>query len=154
MAGVKINELGAIIEGSRTGTQVDNNTANSGFLPYKQVSVGAHVTSTHISGTLVGQMALPGLQTISGAVGVSHSIWLPTASLNAGAMFAFRTVSVAVSHILTGSNEAAFSGLNQLGALVNGSSLTMESAVGTGVVLFCDGVKFRIMAGTGSITGT
>ena len=154
MTGVRINELGAIPELNRTGTQVDNNTGNSGFLPYKQVSVGAHVNSTHISGVLVGQMAIPGLQTISGAVGVSHSIWLPTASLNAGSMFAFRTVSVAVAHILTGSGEAPISGLDQLGAIVNGSSLTLGSAVGSGVVLYCDGLKYRVMAGSGSVTGT
>ena len=154
MAGVRINELGAIIEGTRTGTQVDNNAVNSDFLPYKQVSVGAHITSTMISGTLTGQMAIPGLQTISGAVGVSHSITLPTASQHPGAMFAFRCLSVAVAHILTGSGEAPISGLDQLGAIVNGSSLTLGSAVGSGVVLFCDGLKYRVMAGSGSITGT
>jgi hypothetical protein len=149
MTGVRINDVGAITELARIGTQIDNHASSSGFLPYKQVTTVAHTTSTFNAGTQVGLMAVAGLQTISGAV--THSIRMPSASLNPGAIFAFRNLS-AQGHILTGSGEAPFVGVTPGFAV--GSSLAMGVPVGSSVVLFCDGVKYTVMGGSGSVTGT
>lgn len=149
MTGVRINELGPITELARDGTQIDNHASSSGFLPYKQVSVVAHTTSTFNGGTQVGLMAVAGLQTISGAV--THSIRMPTASLVPGSVFSFRNVS-AQGHILTGSGEAPFVGPSPGFAV--GSQLTLGVPVGSSVVLYCDGLKYLVMAGSGSVTGT
>jgi len=149
MTGVRINELGSIAELARVGTQIDNHASSSGYMPYKQVSVVAHTTSTLNNGSVVGLMGASGLQTISGAV--THSIRMPTASLNPGAIFAFRTLS-AQGHILTGSGEAPFTGPSP--GFAAGSQLTLGTAVGSSVVLFCDGLKYIVIGGSGSVTGT
>mgnify|MGYP001578037790 CR=1 FL=1 len=149
MTGVRISDVGAITELVRDGTQIDNHASSSGYLPYKQVTTVAHTTSTFNAGTQVGLIAVAGLQTISGAV--THSIRMPSASLAAGAMFAFRNVS-AQGHLLTGSGEAPFVGPTP--GFAGGSQLAMGVTVGSQVVLFCDGLKYVVIGGSGSITGT
>lgn len=149
MTGVRINEKGSIAELVRDGTQIDNHASSSGFLPYKQVSVVAHTTSTFNGGTQVGLLAVAGLQTISGAV--THSIRMPTASLMPGSIWSFRNIS-AQGHILTGSGEAPFVGPSPGFAV--GSQLALGAVAGVSVTLYCDGFKYLVMAGSGSVTGT
>jgi len=145
MTGVRINELGPITELARVGVQIDTHASSSGYMPYKQTTVFPHTLSTTGSGFL----AVPGMQTVSGAFPVT--IQLPTASLNPGAMFTFVNTS-GKAHALTGSNEAPFVG-GLPGSYV-GSKLTLSASVNGTVALLCDGTNYLVMVGSGTISGT
>lgn len=150
MTGVRINQLGPVTELTREGTQIDNHVSSSGFMPFKAQSVWTHTTSSALTSS-GGFDARPGPQVISGVNALT--IVLPSPSLNPGALFGFRVAS-AQAHILTASADTA--GTRTIVAndgVLSGSSCTLMGAVGANVLLYCDGAKFLMTAGSGSVTG-
>lgn len=152
MTGVRISDKGALTELAREGTQIDAHVSSSGFLPFRAQGVWAHTTSSALTGS-GGYPARPGLQTISGANALT--IDLPAASSVAGAMLAFRVTSNH-QHVLSASAETG--GTRSIVAkdgVLSGSALTFTAgAVNNSATLYCDGARFHLMAGSGSVTGS
>ena len=151
MTGVRLNESGAVTERSREGTQIDAHVSSSGFFPMKAQTVWAHTTSSALA-VSGGFPARPGLATISASN--TLTIVLPAASAHAGATFAFRLTSNH-QHIVTASNETGGTrGIVAKDGVLSGSALTFTAgAVNNGATLFCDGARFHLTAGSGSVTG-
>lgn len=148
MTGVRINEVGAIAELTREGTQIDNHASGSGYLPYKMQSLVVHT----LSSTGSGMDATPGLQRISGAFAVT--VRLPSASLHPGAMFAFQNVS-AKAHVVTCSDGSSIVYERNIIDVGVGSRLTLGASLTGSAVLFCDGQKFLVLQASGStVAGT
>jgi hypothetical protein len=150
MTGTRIYDKGAIAEASREGTQIDAHVSSSGFAPFKVQTAWTHNTSSALSAD-GGFAARPGVQTISGTV--AHTVVFPAASDNVGAMFMFRLTS-ADAHVLTASNEAGGSrAIVAKDGVVSGSLFTFLGTVGAAAGFWCDGVRYHLVAGSGSITG-
>lgn len=151
MTGVRINQLGAVTEGTREGTQIDAHVSSSGFMPFKAQSTWAHTTAS-VATAQGGFPARAGMSTISSSV--AETISLPAASSNAGAIFAFRLTSNH-QHVITASAETGGTrGIVAKDGVLSGSALTFTAgAVNNGATLLCDGARFHLIAGSGSITG-
>lgn len=148
MAGVRINDTGALTELARTGTQIDNHVSGSGYLPYKMQSMVVHTLST----TGSGFDAVPGLQQISGAFAVT--VRLPSASLHPGAMFAFQNTS-AKAHVVTSSDGSSIVYQRGIADVGVGSRLTLVASTTGSALLFCDGLKYNVLMASGStVAGT
>ncbi len=89
-----------------------------------------------------------GLYLISGSSAATIS--LPDPSECAGAEVIFKCVS-AQAHILSG-NTVTFSDGAQLGAGLDGTTLTMAATVDASVILKSDGSRYLVPAASGSIT--
>lgn len=151
MTGTRIYDKGAVAESTREGTQIDNHVSSSGFFPFKVESTWSHTTSSALA-VSGGFPARPGVQTIFGTS--ANAISLPAASANAGAMFMFRLTSNHV-HTLTASAETGGTrGIVAKDGVTSGSLFTFSAgAIGNAAGLWCDGSKYHLIAGSGSITG-
>ncbi len=99
-------------------------------------------------------LTLGGVYTIAG--GSAITVTMPLASSVPGSTFIFRSAS-AHAHILTGSQETAgtkvFAGMfGSTGVNGQGSSLALNSTLGSSVALVSDGASFLLQALSGSCT--
>ena len=94
-----------------------------------------------------------GVYTVSSSAALTTV--MPLASSTPGSTFVFRCVS-AHAHIFTGSQETAgtlvFAGQPGTTPETQGSRLTLPATVGSSVALISDGLKFLVMAASGSAT--
>jgi hypothetical protein len=140
---------GVYSENNANGIQLERNTGNTGFTPFKVDSVQA------ITGSVTLTAGHAGVITISGSSALTDV--LPLASACPGAEFTFRSLS-AHAHILTGSQETAgtrnimcaLSSSN--GATSSGNKFTFGATVGNSVVLKSDGLTFHVLSYSGSFT--
>lgn len=108
--------------------------------------------SATATATLTAQ-GMSGLVTLSGTAALTMT--LPTASLCAGQVVCFRSLS-AHAHVLTGSDSGiavfsrqVFSGV--LGAVAGtGGALTFPATVGTSIALMSDGRQYLMIGGSGT----
>lgn len=148
MTGTRINEKGAIAESTRQGTQIDSHVSSSGFMPFGVQTTYTHTLSSTAS---AGFNAVPGVNLISGAF--ANVVRLPLAANSAGAMVVFRNAS-AHAHQVTASLETAGTRpVFQRDGVQSGSLVTFAAEVGRGATFVCDGLKWYLMAGSGSVTG-
>lgn len=140
---------GVVSTNNASGIQLERNTGNSGFTPFKVDSIQA------ITGSVTLTAGHAGVVTISGSSALTDV--LPLASACPGAEFTFRSLS-AHAHILTGSQETAgtrnivcpLSSSN--GATSSGNKFTFGAAVGNSVILKSDGLSFHVLSYSGSFT--
>ena len=140
---------GVVSTNNANGIQLERNTGNSGFTPFKVDSIQA------ITGSVTLTAGHAGVITLSGSSALTDV--LPLASACPGAEFTFRSLS-AHAHILTGSQETAgtrniqcaFSSSN--GPTSSGNKFTFGAAVGNSVVLKSDGLSFHVLSYSGSFT--
>jgi hypothetical protein len=121
------------------GFQIEKNTGNYGFLPYKAESLTAKTTSATLLGGEAGALTLSGTSALT--------MVMPLASGVPMSMWTFRNLSEGKQHILTGSQEAGGTTVFH-DAVSQGSKLTMSGAIGTAVTLLCDGKNFMVLGCT------
>ncbi len=140
---------GVVSTNDANGIEIERNTGNRGFSPYRVDSVQA------ITGSVTLTAGHAGVVTLSGSSALTDV--LPLASACPGAEFVFRSLS-AHAHILTGSQETAgtrnimcpLSSAN--GPTSSGNKFTFGAAVGNSVILKSDGLSFHVMSYSGSFT--
>lgn len=142
MAKITISSVyGIKEEASGTGVQFDSPLTN---MPSSTVQNLTTTTTLTAGGVYVASSS-------SGAV----TYVMPLASAVPGATFVFRSSS-AHAHALTGSQEpnGTLSFVGNVGGVPSnvGSNLALEAVQGSSVVLISDGLKFLVMAASGSCT--
>lgn len=149
MTGTRINEKGAIAESTRQGTQIDSHVSSSGFAPFKVQTTYTHTLSSTAS---AGFDAVPGVNLVSG--NFANVVRLPLAANSAGAMVMVRQTSNHL-HVVTASRETGGSRpIVAKDGVLSGSAFTFSAgAVGNAAGFWCDGVRWHLTAGSGSVTG-
>lgn len=133
------DSVGVKVVAGDSGLQIDSALASSPVMNLQALTAAT---------TLTGG----GVYTISSTGALTMT--MPLASSVPGATFIVRCAS-AHAHALTGSQEAGgtlvFAG--HVGATPDssGSKLTLPATVGSSVALVCDGLKFLVMAASGSV---
>lgn len=149
MAGTRIYDKGPIAESERVGTQIDSHASSSGFGPFKVQTIYTHINSSTGSS---GFNAIPGVNLVSGVF--ANVVRLPSAANSPGAMVMVRLTSNHV-HQVTASYETAGSRpIVAKDGVLSGSLFSFSAgAVDNAAGFWCDGVKWHLSVGSGSITG-
>ena len=140
------DSVGVKVVANQTGLQVDST-----------LSLSTTPTVTVQALTAASTLVNGGVYTVSGASAVTTV--MPLASSVPGSTFVFRSVS-AHAHVFTGSQETGgtlvFAGHVGAAPDTQGSQLSLPTTVGSSVALISDGLKFLVMAASGSavINGT
>ncbi len=149
--GTKItNAKGVVQTKGTTGTSIQADTQNSGFMPYAIGSVTRLTTETTMSlATHPG-----GIYSLSAAA--AFEVKMPAAATVAGALYTFKAYN-AKAFTLTGSAETPGTGESTVFTHVSssaetGSRLTFAAAANNSVTLFCDGTSFIILGSRGVTT--
>lgn len=126
--------------GDGSGLQIDSSLSSS-------------PTMTVNSLTAASTLTIGGVYTMSGVNAITTV--MPLASSVPGSTFVFRNIS-AKAHTLTGSQETngtlVFAGLAGATPANQGSNLALEATAGASVALISDGLKFLVMAASGTVT--
>jgi len=115
------------------------------------MTVNGGLVSTAVAKASGSALTVGGVYTLSGANGgVACGVALPTATGQAGATYIFRSLSIDANFIEAGTG--ALVGSISEGVGTNGTKCALEAAVGSSVVLTCDGLTYNVAAKSGSLT--
>jgi hypothetical protein len=146
-----IGSAGIVSTKDASGVVIEQNGANSGFLPY-----GGAATSTQTANVTL-TVANAGLTLLSASQGVLTAT-MPSCADAIGSMFVLRTTSPS-AHVLTASSTDAGTRtfcVNPVAPITStyvaaGSKLVMANVAGSSVALFSDGVSWLVLSASGSV---